>query len=115
MPRRFAVESRWRAPQQGRPYAYISVTVKLQFRLSALSSKINPSTNLKHGNQRGMGLFLFRQEKYPKEADSREALEREIYRTTVLVAACYPDFKPPSLENPSRPLRVSYPLRSLVL
>ena len=48
-----------------------------------------------------------RQEKYPKEADSGEALEREIYLTAYHVIPCYPDFKPPSPENPSRPLRVS--------
>ena len=57
-------------------------------------------------------LFLFRQEKYPKEADSGEALEREIYLTAYRVFPCYPDFKPPSPENPTRPLRVSEELRN---
>ena len=73
------------------------------------------SMNLEQGFLRGMTLFLCRQEKCPKEADSREALEREIYLTAYHVFPCYPDFKPPSLENPSRPLRVSSVLRRRVL
>ena len=44
-------------------------------------------------------------------APQQETLERDNLSNCLLCLTCYPDFKPPSLENPSRPLRDSLELR----
>jgi len=53
------------------------------------------------------GTFLWPNKKVPKEVGSGEALTVKSIGTAEHVVPHYPDFKPPSPENPFRPLRVS--------
>ena len=53
------------------------------------------------------GTFLWPNKKVPKEVGSEEALTVKSIGTAEHVVPRYPDFKPPSPENPFRPLCVS--------
>ena len=59
------------------------------------------------GSGRSAGSLSWPGKKVTKEAGSGEALTVKSIGTADCVFPLYPDFKPPSPENPSRPLRVS--------